>query len=334
MKRPSTEEHIYEAACFENLFHNEILFYTKCAKLYTCSPELVYVFKDPPEESTIVIQNLSKEGYHLNSVKVNVSNKLMLAAVCELARFHAIGFTLKHKKSAEFFQIINETKNFDQVHLETKASFINCSVPRVIHYLRKENYDRDFCDKLEVFLKDPYSVLSELSKPIEPFATLCHGDFTINNILFKEENEDLTIKLIDFSMISYCSPFNDFSAFLLLSGTREQIKEKFPEIFNAYCDTLLQFLKEHGISNLEMFSKERLLKEYKRHVIFGYIIACFFRPCLMGCYGSNNEHLEQTNLEEMRKVHSTIGGDEMTKILVDMLIDLKEVGCLDHIINN
>ncbi|XP_051176538.1 uncharacterized protein LOC127291438 [Leptopilina boulardi] len=330
VKRPSSDKHISEYVNFEYLCHNEILFYTNYSKLYSCCPE--FVILEPREELSIIIENLSYKGYHLNSDKVNVSNKFMLSAVCELAKFHATGYVLKQKEPMKFFQIIKEIKNFDQLYSKMYMNLINCTITRVFQYLRIKKYDRHFCDKLEIYLKNPSSVMIELSKGVEPLATLCHGDFTINNILYKEENDNIIIKFIDFSMINYCSPFIDFAVFLLLNGTREQRREKFNEIFNAYCDTLLKYLKEYGISNLEIFSKERLLNDYKRHAIIGFIIACYFRPCLMGCFESNSQHLEEVTNEEKCKLFTLVGGDEVTKMLVEMLFDLKEIGCLDHIL--
>lgn len=333
MKRPSNSAHILEYMNFDCLFHNEILFYKKFSRLYKCCPEFIDI--TPKDNSPIIIiENLRCKNYHLNTIKVNVEDEIVLAAICELAKFHAKGYIQKYREPEKFFQIVKQLKTFDQAHTEKSKILINFTLTRIFTYLRKEKYDSKFCDKLENYLENSYSVMIELCKPVEPLATLNHGDFTINNILYRREEDKLKIKLIDFSMISYCSPFFDFSVFLLLNGSREQWTKKFTTIFNAYCEKLLEILEENEIENLEMFSKEHLYEEYKRIAIIGFITCCFFRPCLMGCFGGNTDHLQEKSLEDNSKTFATIGGDEVTKTLIEMLFDLKEIGCLDHIINN
>ena len=334
LKLPSSKKYLLESFNFNAFYHNKILFYKKYAKHYKNCPRLFYAFENPPLGSKIVIENVNEQGYFLNSQKINLDYKYIIAAIRELARFHATGYILKEKNPVEFFEIVKNIKNYRHTPSNKIPLLINSVSSRIMRYLRKENQEPVFCEKIEKILSDSYSnVIFGMSKPVEPFATLCHGDFTRNNIFFKENKGKIEVKLIDFAMMTYCSPFVDFSVFLLLTGTKEHRNEKFPEIFGIYCNTLLQSLKESGFTNFQLFSKERLLEDYKFHALYGFLTAAFFLPAMMGYFENIDEPLLSKEIQVICEIYDTIGGDKLTKIIVDMLLDLRDAGCLDHIVN-
>ena len=318
----------------DEAFHNEILFYTKYAKFYPNYPRLFYASEKPPNDSVIVMENINKQGYHLDLEMANLKFEHVLAAVREVARLHANSYILKEKFPEEFFEIVENIKLVRYPPTEDNPGVhkSRAVIPRIMKYLKKQNYDEVFCEKLEKFLYNGYSYATvDLYEPVEPLATLCHGDFTRNNILFKETNDGIKTKLIDFGMMYYGSPGKDLSLFLFLSGTRSDRTEKFPEIFEAYYETLLEGLKEKGISNLERFSKEALLEDYKSHAFFGFMVASIFLPVMLGYFGNDASTILKLPIEKTCEIFNEIGGDEFTKMLVDMILDLQEAGSLDHI---
>jgi thiamine kinase-like enzyme len=103
---------------------------------------------------------------------------------------------------------------------------------RVIRTLRKRNYDPIFTKKIEALFDDGFSsIMMECVKPIEPLATIIHGDCTINNILFRmhgnEETESLEAMLVDFALIMYSSPALDIVTFIYMCCPRMYLKENF-----------------------------------------------------------------------------------------------------------
>ena len=332
VKRPSDEKILHESFNIDAYFHNEILFYTKYGENYKYCPSLVYAFEEPPHNSIIVMSNISQEGYFLSTE--NMSTKYILAAVRELARFHATGYVFKENNPIQFFEIVKNIHDYRTKSPRKLFNTVNYPVPRVLRYLQKEKFDQDFCNKLDKFLSDSRSnILLGMTKPTEPLATLCHGDFTRNNIFFKESDGEMKVQLIDFAMITYCSPSLDLSLFLFFSGSGEHRNKKFPELFSIYCNTLLQSLKEAGLLNLERFSRKLLLEDYKLHALYGYSLVSTFLPIKMGCFVNFLEEFMCKEINQIREIYDYIGGDELTKVLVDMILDLKETGCLDHIVN-
>lgn len=113
---------------------------------------------------------------------------------------------------------------------ETHRSTLNMRIPRVTRALRARGYDPDFTDKIAVLFEDCLpNVLMKCVEPIEPLATIVHGDCTINNILFRFKDngpagKELQAMLIDFALLMYSSPATDTSNFIYLSCSREDIK--------------------------------------------------------------------------------------------------------------
>jgi len=93
----------------------------------------------------------------------------------------------------------------------------------------------------------------------------------------------------------------------------------------VYHDALKKYLVDAGISDIEKYSYEALLDDYRRGGLFGFLIASFFLPVLMGY--SLNVNME---FEENGKFLKQCGGDEISKILANMLLDLKDLGCLKY----
>lgn len=93
---------------------------------------------------------------------------------------------------------------------------INSQATRAVKYLRNHNYDAIFCDKMEALLSNAFDeVMMKIIKPLEPLSTLCHGDFILNNILFKvEDDEQQRTMLIDFALLTYLTPVVDLSVCL------------------------------------------------------------------------------------------------------------------------
>ena len=334
VKQPSKDNlWFYEAMSGEANFHNEILFYTKFAKKYKDYPQCLYIDEKPPYDSVIVIENITKQGYHLCSQMVNLDTKFSLSAVREIGKLHARAYIWKDKNPDQFFQIINDIQptKFGKPNNSFMTSLVNGLSCRGVDYLRKEKYDETFFYKVEPFLKNAFeNIILEVIKPIEPLATLCHGDFTRNNVFFRE-TDIIQVKLIDFGMLIYGSPAIDLSTFLCLSCSRINRKEKFPEVFDAYHETVIRCLKEAELSNLERFSKDKLLEDFKQHALFGYIISTYFLPVMLDSE-TNSEKIKECSTEELIRFTYEEGGEEVSKILADMLLDLKELGCLDHIL--
>ncbi|XP_011705637.1 PREDICTED: uncharacterized protein LOC105460843, partial [Wasmannia auropunctata] len=195
-------------------------------------------------------------------------------------------------------------------------------------------HDTVFCDKMEALLSNAFDeVMMKTVQPLEPLATLCHGDFTLNNILFKTEGDGQhRPMLIDFALIRYSTPVIDLSTHLFLCCSNEVRKNKFSEIMRAYYDALKEYLLDAGIQDIEKYSYNALLDDFKRGALFGFVLMSSFVYVLLGHLSPETfvqEVLDLGPLESAKKQKYT-GGDEVSKILADALLHLKDLGCLKY----
>ncbi|KOX69156.1 hypothetical protein WN51_06309 [Melipona quadrifasciata] len=325
-------ETMQETMGFREQFHNEILFYQKYAQHHDRSPRCIYATEEPICDSVIVLENVAtKRGYSVCKWKYDTPLEYTLAAFREIARFHVIGYKKKRTREKEFFDFVNAIQEFKFDKESMLRETFNVTATRSLDFLRRQGYDREFCDKLEARLANTYDFVLKFIEVEEPLATLCHGDFTINNMLFKKESDEQKVILIDFAMIRYGSPILDLSTFLCLHCARDLDKVMLDNVLRAYHDSLIQCLQENDIDG-EDYSYEALYEDYKKKGLFGYFIATYFLGIQMGKFAGQVEDFAKIDPTEWAALLCQIGGEEVDEILANMLLKLKEFGCLDYIL--
>jgi len=318
-------------------FHNEILFY----QMYTQPDEIYakcfYVEERPPIDSVIALENVNGRGYYHCPYICNSPLEYTLAAMRELGRFHGKGYVMKEMQREKFFDIVAQIQ---EVRFEKRMENIyefgtNILTLRVVEYLRSQGHDAVFCDKMEAVFSNLYDRLLKMVQPLEPLATLCHGDFTLQNILFKTKNDgQYRTMLIDFALIMYSTPAVDLSTYFFLNCSNEMRKDKFSEIMWAYHDALKEYLLDAGIKDIEKYSYNALLDEFRRGALIGYVGMCANVPILLGHLSPETlvqDIIDLGPLESMKK-QKYVGGDEVSKILADTLLHMRDLGCLKHVL--
>lgn len=336
LKRPMGS--LNEKAHIDLQFHNEILFYRTYVQPGENYARFLYAVERPPGDSVIALENVNERGYYSCPRSYDPPLEYTLAAMRELGRFHGKGYAMKELQRERFFGIVAEIRQVRYAKGTGKhyEFYTNIQPLRAVEYLRGQGYDATFCDKMEAVLSNSFDqVMTKTIQPVEPLATLCHGDFTLNNILFKTEADGRhRPMLIDFALITYSTPVVDLSTYLYCSCSNELRKEKFSEIMRAYHDALREYLLDVGVQDIERYSYDALLDDFKKGALFGFVIMSFFIPVLLGYFDPKmkiQEALELGSLESSKR-HKQIGGDEVSKMLADALLELKDLGYLDHVL--
>ncbi|XP_024888265.1 uncharacterized protein LOC112465106 [Temnothorax curvispinosus] len=317
-------------------FHNEILFYQMYARPDENFPRCFYVDERPPNDSVIALENVNKRGYHSCSYKYNAPLDYTLAAMREIGRFHGKGYVMKKLQRDKFFDIVTrlqEVRYFKTMENDYKL-LCNANSTRTVEYLRNHGHDAVFCDKMEALLLNAFDeVMMKTVEPLEPLSTLCHGDLTLDNMLFKTKDDgQYRAMLIDFALIRYSTPVVDLSTYLCLCCPNEIIKDKFFEIMRAYHDALKEYLLEAGIWDMEKYSYEALLDDYRKGGLFGFVIANFYLPVLLGYHIPDVMKQQTDRLGMWEGMKQLKYDDELCKILADTLLILRDLGCLKHIL--
>ncbi|XP_011871825.1 PREDICTED: uncharacterized protein LOC105564212 [Vollenhovia emeryi] len=338
LKRPLIEK-LSQMIRIDLQFHNEILFYQMYVQpnerhLYA---RYYHVDKQPSSDSVIALENVNERGYYSCSYPYNAPLEYTLAAMRELGRFHGKGYVMKELQPQKFSDIVARLQEVRFVKTgNIYETILNVKGTRAVEYLRRQGYDTVFCDKMEALLSNGFDeVLMKTMGRLEPLSTLCHGDFVLPNILFKTlAGGQYHAMLVDFALITYATPVVDLSTYLCLCCTNEERREKFSDIMHAYHDALMEHLLAAGIRDTEKYSYNALLDDFRRGALFGFLLACHFLPVLLGCLESEvmvREIISLGALESAKK-QKYLGGDEVCKILADMLLHLRDLGCLEHIL--
>jgi len=338
LKRPVQAEIVRERINSDAQFNNEILFYHMYARPDENFARCFYADARPPADSVIALENVAKRGYHPCPHEYDPPLEYTLAAMRELGRFHGKGYVMKELQREKFLDIAGRIREVRYgATKDSSRIFFNTIATRPLEYLRARGYDAAFCDKMESVLSNVYDgVMRKVVEPLEPLSTLCHGDFALSNILFKAEDDgQYRAILIDFALLTNGRPVMDLSTYLCVFCSNEARKEKFSEIMRAYRDALKDYLLDAGIRDIEKYSYDALVDDYRRGSLFGFVIAVLFFPVLFGTFTSNMftqrmESMESMDHEESAITYKRIGGDVVTEKLVDLLLELKDSGCLEH----
>lgn len=315
------------------LYANEIIFYTQIAKNNQAFPHYYYGTADNKEKCVIVMENLCSNNFNLCPVLHDIPFKYVISGVREIGRFHAMGYVMKHHCPHKLAGIVTCLRDSRLIAGNWLHDTIEIVATRPVEWLRKTNYDPDFCNKMDKYLGDAFNtIMLDSIKPVEPLAVLCHGDFTRSNIFYKETSNELKAMLIDFGMITYASPSIDLSTLLFLNATSEDRRQRFNEIINAYHDALMDYLREAGLIDLSSYSMEKFLQDYKRCAAYGFIIAIYFLPVISGFCEADQDNHNRPHHKDAAWLMKAAGGDAMSEKFADMLLELRDTGCLDHVL--
>lgn len=328
-----------EIANIDLQFRNEILFYQTYVQpnerhLYA---RCYYVDTRTSGDLTIALENVNERGYYPYPYAYDAPLAYTLTAMQELGRFHGKGYVMKEQQREKFFDIVAQLQEVRYIKTGNMYEIIaNVKAPRAVEYLRQQGHDPVFCDKVETVLSNSFEeVLMKMVQPLEPLSTLCHGDFTLNNILFKTDGESVCrAMLIDFALMTYSTPVVDLSTYLCISCLDGGRREIFSDIMRAYHDALTQYLLDAGIQDIEKYSYNALMDDFKRGALFGFVLLSTFIPILTGDLKPEvfvQEVISLGTLESAKK-QKYLGGDEVSKILADMLLHLRDLGCLEYIL--
>ncbi|XP_039304163.1 uncharacterized protein LOC105202091 [Solenopsis invicta] len=319
-------------------FRNEILFYQMYTRPNEIYARCIYAEEKPPIDSIIALENVNERGYYSCPYPYDPPLEYTLAVMRELGRFHGKGYVMKERQREKFFDIVARIQHVRYIKRvgNLYEHHLNIKTLRVIEYLRNQGYDAIFCDKMEALLSNAFDeVMMKSVQPSEPLATLCHGDFTLSNMLFKTEDDgQYRLLLIDFALITYSTPVIDICTYLFICCSNEVRKDKFSEIMLAYHDALKEYLWEAGIKDIEKYSYNALMDDFRKSALFALPLMCNFSPILWGYL--NPKILVQEIIDlgpvESAKKRKYVGGDKVSKLLADALLHLRDLGCLNHIL--
>jgi hypothetical protein len=119
--------------------------------------------------------------------------------------------------------------------------------------------------------------------PREPYATLIHADFWVNNMMFcyeMDEKVPVCVKFLDFQIVQYSSPVRDLIFFLYTSTADGVRRENQDDLIRLYHESFINCLKAVGC-DISPFTFQSLLDEIEMfapaeayHIIYMLLPIC------------------------------------------------------------
>lgn len=179
-----------------------------------------------------------------------------------LANFHATGIAMKNLKPKLFQEMKNNSKGFE---IKSTDEFLNLLVMALKEVSQKvpimaQNYDK--CEACILKMMTYWT-----GAPTEPWSTIVHSDFWVNNFLFQKNSKGKlsNVKFVDFQNYLYSNPLMDLQFLLGISLVHHTTDEEIDFLLRLYHKTLLSKLEKMGCDS-SPFSCEKEFQAQLRAV--------------------------------------------------------------------
>ncbi|KAH8396058.1 hypothetical protein KR222_002447 [Zaprionus bogoriensis] len=333
----------------------------------TLSVSLILVLLHPlglgeERESVLALQHLKPAGYALGPrLELRLDQ---LEAMCNvLGAFHALGHATRilqpqvHERLRA--GIVELPFIFAPGQSNLYAAFYRAAFDRFYQFYDRQrdelSPDKGFADALERlrarYFEDPLQLLENIRSTAQdsPFATILHGDFNRNNVLFHENEAGQVdnIKMIDFQELRYGSIAIDLSFFLYMNTPAAERAEFFPRLLRRYharMHEMLELVLQRNHEQLEEAQLQQLLEQYsyarfeehfKRYAFYGCMICMHFMPWLLGneqdCAKLSKLFEEDMHSAAFHEMSLQIAGDEGSLQIFNVVRHAYEQGYMDWI---
>ncbi|KAH8289654.1 hypothetical protein KR054_008628 [Drosophila jambulina] len=319
-------------------------------------------------ESVLALKHLKGDGYQLGP-RLTLRRDQLEAMVGLIGPFHALGYATRILQP--------------QVHARLRSGivempFVSSSGKAIFDVLYRVAFDRfyEFYDrKREELLKDAKEGFGEAIKrlrekyfanpthllerirttsrdedqPDSYFATILHGDYNRNNVLFHYDANDKVdgIRAIDFQELRFSTTAIDLSFFLYMNTPSEGRAELYADLLGKYHRHMVEMLelvlrrnqKELGEERVEQllkdYSFDRFVAHFKRYAFYGVMVCMHFMPWLLGSESDCAElsRLFDTDMhgQAFHQLSLDIAGDVANEEIFKTMRHAYELGYMDEI---
>ncbi|KYN40301.1 hypothetical protein ALC56_05246 [Trachymyrmex septentrionalis] len=207
---------------------------------------------DFDDNAVILMENLRTRGYYNGDRAKGCDLEHSRVAIRAMARFHALGMATKYKRP-EYFEILKERSKCVKFNMEEFEHF----QADMLKMIAEDSELSVYVDRCEAAIRDSFTHGFWTMTPDEPWSTIIHADFWVNNIMFhRDENGHVDdIKFVDFQNYLFFSPLREM-VFFLFSSTEILCEDHIEELIDLYHETFLAVLNRMDC-DIEPFSREK-----------------------------------------------------------------------------
>lgn len=217
----------------------------------------------------LVLEDVREVGYRMEDKRLSLTLPQMEAVLKEFAKFHAISYAfLRHEgerifeKGEDFGYLVHDSFEdgsdndgpdmFDtliQVYFEAAAEVMGKRLPQL-----KE--------RIEKIVPNAWRIRKLANSDGRYFPTIMHNDLWVNNILFKYDQDQISVKFIDFQFAHKGNIFNDLQYLFFTSTTASFRKAHLKGLLDTYYAAFTSELEDLGTPLPLGFSRGFLLDEF------------------------------------------------------------------------
>ncbi|KAH8382991.1 hypothetical protein KR009_006147 [Drosophila setifemur] len=160
-----------------------------------------------------------------------------------------------------------------------------------------EKIKESYLEKLEVEMREYH----QNRKP-DGYYVLCHGDFHLRNMMFKNNKETGTFEdamLVDFQISHLCPISVDLTYSIYMLMESEQRREMGKDLINYYFTVLVATLRKIGYKG-EMPTQAKLWEEIHRNKYYDFFLISTFLPMMMAIKSNSFKMLDLIEDAEVR----------------------------------
>lgn len=289
------------------------------------SAENIYIQeKDPP---LLVFEDLAPLGFRMADRQAGLDLAHCILALRGLARFHATSIAVCEKDPS---QKKISYGMFDPNHPPSITDFFNLSCKSLAQEAAKwPELDQKLVKKIAKLGNDIYKLGMKVTEQRDDdFNVINHGDFWVNNMLFKyEDGKPVDHIFVDFQLCFYSSPAIDLLYFLSTSPSVETIENNKDVLLNEYHNTLTSTMKQVGCKT-QPPTMEKLKASLKERAAYGMIASFTVLP-LVVCHSDDVKDFDEIMSQDGGYENPGYKGKLYRQIITKRIPMYDEMGLLD-----
>ncbi|XP_033214201.1 uncharacterized protein LOC117171216 [Belonocnema kinseyi] len=209
------------------------------------------------DQATIVLENLKVQGYDTEDRITGMDKEHMIFAIKQLARLHAIPICYKIKKPKAFKELI--MPGLASIFNEATIRCVEDMINKAVNTLETMKEAQPYMEKVTKTIEYGASKIEE--EPEEPWATLVHSDFWVNNMLFRHDKSGkiIDMKMVDLQLTQYENGCRDLIFLIMSSAKLKVIDESLDEMIDSYYSSFVDCFRTFDV-DVKDFSREQFDK--------------------------------------------------------------------------
>ncbi|XP_033209640.1 uncharacterized protein LOC117168249 [Belonocnema kinseyi] len=239
-----------------------------------------YMQKGDP--TVLVFEDLAPMGYRMADRQAGLDIEHCLLALRALARFHACSVRVVEKEPEQ--KKLYNLGMFNNINGPEMGTFFNSSVMNFGKEIASwPEFGPKCSEKVQEFSKNVYGKGAAICAFREnEFHVINHGDFWVNNMLFRYDDHGKVIDhiFVDFQLCVYGTPAIDLLYFLNTSTSQEVYENNMDLLLGEYIKTLSNTMHLVGCKT-EPPTLEAIKKSMEERELYGMIAGITILPLIL-----------------------------------------------------